>query len=69
MGKNRNGEQVVEAGARSVAGKPLPAPTSFDGICQVLFYQYVEPVWSARRQGPEPPTLSSSTYTYAALTR
>jgi hypothetical protein len=51
MGKNHNGEQPVEAGARSVAGKPLPAPTSFDGISQVLFYQYVEPVWSARRQG------------------
>jgi hypothetical protein len=60
MGKNTNGEKVVEAGARSVAGKPLPAPTSFDGISQILFYQYVEPVWSARRQGPT--HLSTSTY-------
>ena len=39
-----------EEGARSVANKPLPPPTTLDGITQMLFYQYVEPVWSARRQ-------------------
>ena len=43
-------EKVVEVGARSVAHKPLPPPTTLDGITQILFYQYVEPVWSARRQ-------------------
>jgi len=45
-------EKVVEAGARSVAGKPLPPlPADLEnGITQILFYQYVEPVWSARRQ-------------------
>lgn len=43
-------EKIVEAGARSVAHKPLPAPSTLEGITQVLFYQYVEPVWSARRQ-------------------
>jgi predicted sulfurtransferase len=43
-------EKVCETGARSVAHKPLPPPTTTDGITQILFYQYVEPVWSARRQ-------------------
>ena len=50
MGRNTEGEKVVEAGARSVAYKPLPPPTTTDGVTQILFYQYVEPVWSARRQ-------------------
>ena len=50
MGKNTEGEKVVEAGARSVARRPLPPPTTTEGISQILFYQYVEPVWSARRQ-------------------
>ena len=43
-------EKAVETGARSVAHKPLPPPSTTDGITQILFYQYVEPVWSARRQ-------------------
>ena len=54
MGKStKHEQQPVEAGARSVAGKPLPPlPTDWtdSGISQILFYQYVEPVWSARRQ-------------------
>ena len=50
MGRNTEGEKIVEAGARSVAYKPLPPPTTTEGITQILFYQYVEPVWSARRQ-------------------
>ena len=50
MGRNTEGEKMVEAGARSVAYKPLPPPTTTDGVTQILFYQYVEPVWSARRQ-------------------
>ena len=46
----RASEKVCATGARSVAHKPLPPPTTLDGITQILFYQYVEPVWSARRQ-------------------
>ena len=45
-----SGDKMVEQGARSVAHKPLPPPTTMEGITQILFYQYVEPVWSARRQ-------------------
>lgn len=48
--KAKEGQRVVEQGARSVANKPLPPPTTTEGITQILFYQYVEPVWSARRQ-------------------
>ena len=49
-GGEGRGFKMVETGARSVANKPLPAPTTTEGVTQVLFYQYVEPVWSARRQ-------------------
>ena len=35
--------------SKSIAGKPLPPPTTMEGITTILFYQYVEPVWSARR--------------------
>lgn len=39
-------EVVVLDQAASVGFRPLPAPASTVGITQVLFYQYVEPMWS-----------------------
>jgi len=40
---------IVQREAASVAWKPLPEVGSWDGITQVLFYQYVEPVWTRKQ--------------------
>jgi len=47
-----NDKDVVQAhNAPSIAGKPLPPPTTTQGGSIVLFYQYKEPIWNDKKHG------------------